>query len=66
MASRMCDGFKPDCKDKSDEDGEVCREWNCLEGKISFHIVSKIAYLPYVVIHPFNYMKLMIMAGNVR
>ena len=52
MASRMCDGFSEDCNDKSDEDGEICQEWDCLEGKMLHN---------YVQLHlSSNYMKLMI------
>ena len=38
-ASHMCDGFRAHCADRSDEDGEICREWECPDGKIRPNLV---------------------------
>ena len=38
-ASHMCDGFREHCGDSSDEDGEICRDWECPDGRMRPNLV---------------------------
>ena len=47
---QMCDGFRQDCEDGSDEDPGVCQEWKCVEGRRGRRASSSVTHQHSVII----------------